>query len=252
MDILVKYTDFNKTLSQLKNEIRNEQYYRYYRSLPRTTIFGSNRDTMEIDNSEGGRNEYYGVEPMNYIFYGLMKKHQRIPHWQEYVSTYISYYCRQVDDTHMTFKSNEHHLQYVFETKKLEFKLIRAYMSFLKEVYVLFYLYEKGLHNIYYSMEMDLRGFDITAINRYGSMFGIRIYCKTDNANNLADQKTQSRIRLPEGSTSIKLQADITQDKRIALGDTYIFSDSTLNSIYHYINNNIQINYDTGRKEEYQ
>lgn len=228
MDILVNNSTLNLSLNDVKQMIANERYFKYYKPLP-------------VDSRiEDDKN--HGVPMMNAVFYELFLRLSRVPHWQEFLDAYINMWGHTIyaDGNDMTFKSPDPRFQYVFKRQALEKKLIRAYMSFLKEVYVLYWFYNRGLTTACYSLENDIAGYDITAVNRFNQMFGIKIYSDTYKANRFANIKKSERNRLPVNTTSIAIKANINKDNGMLLGDTYIFPDRLLNGVYHYINNNIQ------------
>lgn len=226
MDILITNNTFNFTLEYVKEMITKEHYFQYYKPLPIDT------------NIEDDKN--HGVPMMNEVFYDLFLEYGRIPHWQEFLNTYISKWGHIIHENDMTFKSSNPRFRYVFKKQALEKKLIRAYMSFLKEIYVLYWFYNRGLTTACYSLENDIAGYDITILNKFNQMFGIKIYSDTYKANRFANIKKSERNRLPVNTTSIAIKANINKNNGILLGDTYIFPDRLLNGVYHYINNNIQ------------
>lgn len=230
MDILITYNTFNLSFEDIKRMISSEYYFKYYKPLP---------VNVKIEDDKN-----HGVPMMNEVFYTMFLQQGYIPHWKEYVDTYIKKWGHVINynNDDMTFKSSNPRFQYIFRRQELEKKLIRAYMSFLKEVYVLYWFYNRGLITAYYSLENDIAGFDIVANNRFHQTFGIKIYSDTNRAIQFANIKTNERNKLPANTTSIALRANINKDRGILLGDTYIFPDRILNGIYHYINNNIQRN----------
>ena len=222
MDILINHDTLNLSFDEIKQMIEQEKYIDYYISLP-TDI-----------NLEDDKN--HGVPMMNEIFYQCFLRYKRIPHWQEFCDTYANMHCIMLEDGKMTFKLDNQRYQYTFNKKALIKKLLRAYMSFLKELYILYWFFNKGVTTACYSLENDKAGYDITVINRFSHLFGIKVYSNTRKANNFANIKKNGRNILPENSTSIAIRPF----KDSILGDTYVFSDKLLNGIYHYINNNIQ------------
>lgn len=224
MDILVKYNSLNLSFDEIREMIEYERYYKYYQSLP-------SDPRLEDDKN-------HGVPLMNKIFYEQFILSGKIPHWKDFCNMYANTWCTVLPDGNLTFKSDNPKYQYTFSKQALTKKLIRAYMSFLKELYVLYWFYNRGLTAAYYSLENDISGFDITIINRFSHLFGIKIYSNTSNANKFAVTKQSERNKLPENSTSISIRASDS----IILGDTYVFSDKLLNGVYHYINNDIQKN----------
>lgn len=225
MDILIEHGTINIQLHHVIQMISQQRYNEYYNSL--TSIYDKN---IEDDKN-------HGVPIMSKSFYLLFLKLKRIPSWQEFLEAYKRQWCKSVPNG-MTFTLNNPRYQYIFQEKALDKKLIRAYMSFLKEVYVLYWLYDKGLTSSYYSFDNDMAGFDITVRNQFGNTFGIKIYANTYNANKFALIKKNTRNKLPENSTGIAIKTAFSDEYRI--GDTYVFSDKLLNAVYHYINNNIQ------------
>lgn len=205
--------------------ISQQKYEDYYNSL------GSVYDR----NIEDDKN--HGVPIMSKVFYLLFLRLGRVPDWQEFLEAYKNQWCKTVPNG-MTFTLNNQRYQYVFKEQALDKKLIRAYMSFLKELYVLYWFYDKGFTEPYYSFDNDMAGFDITIRNRFGHIFGIKIYANTYNANKFALIKKNTRNKLPENSTGIAIRTGFQNNCKI--GDTYVFPDKLLNAVYHYINNNIQ------------
>lgn len=226
MDILVDYHTFDYTLEEIKRQIAVERYDDYYQTLP-----------SDI-NIEDDKN--HGVPLMNKMFYEMFLSFKAIPSWRHYCEAYINRYCKQIHKDNYTFILDNQRYQYVFKKQALEKKLIRAYMSFLKELYVLYWFYDRGLTTAYYSLEKDILGFDIVVTNKFNHMFGIKIYSNTYNANKFAKIKRNERNHLPEHSTGIAIRAGIHKDRGPRLGDTYVFPDRLLNSVYHYIMNDIQ------------
>lgn len=205
--------------------IAKQKYENYYKS-----ISGYKNSNIEDDKN-------HGVPIMSRVFYIAFLNLKRIPDWQEYLNIYKQQWCRTTQNGLM-FVSDNIRYQYEFKEQVLDKKLIRAYMSFLKEIYVLYWFYNRGYFRPYYSFDNDMAGFDITIQNRYNNLFGIKIYSNTYNAKKFASIKSNTRNKLPENSTGIAIQSGFTNDCK--LGDTYVFPDKLLNGVYHYINNNIQ------------
>lgn len=226
MDIVITYGTVRTTFDEIKEQIANQFYYAYYSALPTDSL-------IEDDN-------HHGVPRMNEVFYSMFIRHNHIPSWTAFLDEYKRRWCYYVGhDGEMGWKSPLPRYNYRFQEAALDKKLIRAYMSFLKEVYVLFWFYHIGMTDAYWSLSNDMSGYDIVMPNAFGRIYGIKIYSNTANARRFARIKTTSRNHLLQGSTSVSIQAPIGRNG-LRLGDTYLFTDKLLLGVYNYIMNNIR------------
>lgn len=238
MDLItmLRYPDMeNKlTFADIQWQISSYLYWNYYTTLPK--IDKGNK----LEDDRNG-----GCPLMNVPFYSLLKHYHKIPHWEVYMKRYIDLYCTRKNPDRfgndMVFnerakkESKKGYLfNFSFSEKYLRGKLIRAYMSFLKEVYILYWLWDKGLKSAYWSVEKDSGrggGFDIVLFNNKGMEYGIRIFANTDNANRFADMK--SDYRHDPGKNII--QIDMVVGSGHMCGDTYVFHEDIMNGVYKYI-----------------
>lgn len=227
---------------QVQTRIAHQQYEQFYNQkhheydMRKADI---HNEDWKIDD------DTLGIPIMNQVFYDMLLAQKRIPAWEEYLDTYKQRYCHEIDriaGKHMrmmTLKTNNPKHQYVFQECSLDYKLLRAYMSFLKEVYTLFWFYDKNFIHPYYSLHMDLCGYDIVCHNMFNRLYGIKIYANTRKAQEFVDRKKAGRSAVPEESVSISLVSRIGSGG-VKVGDTYVFSDKVLNDIMYYINNDNQ------------
>ena len=186
----------------------------------------------------------HGIPAMNQVFYRMLLNNKKLPAWRDYLNEYKNTFCHVIDSLAdpkmrmMTFKSKEQRYRYVFQECSLDYKLLKGYMSFLKEVYILFWLWDKHFVFPYYSLHMDFCGYDILCRNMYNRLYGIRVYASSKKAREFAQKKKDGRSSVPMESTSITVVVPI-DDRATEVGDTYVSSDETLQSIMQYINNNI-------------
>ena len=229
MDILIDYNTMNFSLNQIKQMISNQYYYKYFKTLP-------SDENIENDNR--------GVPKINKFFYGLFIRFKRIPTWKEVYDYYTYHWCEWCINGNMTFKKELRdkypRFDYTFNPKALEHKILNTYMSLLKEVYILYWLFDKGITTAYYSLKTDKDGFDIMLTNRFNYKYGFKIYVDTKRAKSFANIKTEERNKLPEETVSISIRVQPSNKTSLQIGDTFVPTDKTLNGIYHYINNNIR------------
>lgn len=228
------------TFGQIRMQISQQQYEKFY-----------NQKHMEYDvrKSTGGTEDWkidddeYGIPIMNQVFYNMLANKKRIPTWEGFLDAYKEKHCHEIDriaGRHMrmmTLKTSNPKQHYVFQECSIDYKLLRAYMSFLKEVYTLFWFYDKGFTHPYYSLHMDLCGYDIICHNMFNHLYGIKIYANTRKAHEFVDRKREGRSAVPIESTSISLVSRLGGNGE-KVGDTYVFTDGILNDTMYYINDN--------------
>lgn len=216
-----QYTSPNTlVLADIFNMLKVDKYYDYYRTVKR-----KNKD-MEDDKQ--------GVPMMNKVFYSRFAYCSNIT-YQFFLNEYKRIHCIRTNGT-IKFKSTEKRYQYSFTEQELDGKLLRAYMSFLKELFVLYSLKENGF-SVRYSLQDDNnKGFDITVVNAYGHQYGIRICSDTEAAQKFIHKKEQERHDYNSNPhTVIVLKAPM---ERRVIGDTYLFTEEQMNALYNHIRNN--------------
>ena len=223
------------TFDDICNQIKQQKYMSFYaQQKKRWQNIKDGQDWMMDDD----RN--HGVPAMNQVFYRMLKKQKHIPKWTEYLVTYKKKHCKYVEAGKMTFKDNSPRFQYTFQEYSMDYKLLKAYMSFLKEVYALFWFYDKSFIFPYYSFYMDLWGYDIIVRNMFNHLYGIRVYSNTDKALRFFEEKKNGRSSVPEESTGVSIIANVKDNRCTKIGDTYVFCDRLLYDVMSYINANIQ------------
>lgn len=230
------------TFNQIKNQIARQKYEQFY-----------NQKRMEYDIRKSDNryedwkidNDGFGIPVMNQVFYRIFLEKRKVPTWEEFLNAYKEKYCHEIDriaGKHMrmmTLKTDNPKQHYIFQECSIDYKLLRAYMSFLKEVYTLFWFYDKGFTHPYYSFHMDLCGYDIICHNMFNHLYGIKIYANTKKAHEFVDKKREGRSAVPAESTSISLVSRIGSNGT-KIGNTYVFSDKVLHDTMYYINDNKQ------------
>lgn len=220
LDIIITRNTFALTLSDVKSVIAKQRYMAHYNKCK-----SYNDANIEDDIN-------HGVPMMNRIFYEMFLSSRAIPSWQSFLCEYKTRYCVKLPNGRLTFIDDNPRHHYQFYEPALDKKLIRAYMSFLKEVYVLFWFFETKIDTVYYSLENDISGFDVS-VEHNNRLFGIKIYANTYDANRFAHIKKSIRNRLPQDSVGIAIRSGFQEDNRI--GDTYVFHEGVLKFIYCYI-----------------
>lgn len=230
MDILISNNEvrlngqsyFNiVTLSDIYEMIEKDRYNDYYQ-------------TVKTRNKQIEDDKHHGIPMMNSIFYSRFAYCCTISH-QLFLNEYKRVHCIRLEDGKMKINSNNPKHKYIFYEKELDGKLLRGYMSFLKELFVLYSLIDKGV-SAKYSLQADINGFDIIAQNPDGHKYGIRIFAKTERAQSFAEQKEKERHNYQNSScTAIVLQAQMATE---VIGDTYVFTQKQINDLYNHIHNN--------------
>lgn len=228
MDILISkkeirlnelYVPNTLTLKDITQMIARDKYYSYYQ-------------TVKAKNKMIEDDIHHGVPMMNQIFYSRFA-YCRNMSYQFFLNEYKRMHCVRLPDGKMTFKSKEPRYQYIFYEKELDGKLLRAYMSFLKELFVLYSLIEMGCDVQYDSKDDTKNGFDLTLYNQYGHHYGIRIFADTDKAKKFAEIK--ERVRHNYTYTSIAMQAKMA---KCIIGDTYVFTQDQMKALHNHILSN--------------
>lgn len=220
LDITINRYTFALTLEDVKSAIAEQKYMKHYSSCK-----AFNDANIEDD-------IHHGVPMMNKVFYEMFISSGVIPSWQSFLCEYKIRHCVKKPNGKLTFTDGNPRHSYEFDEPALDKKLIRAYMSFLKEVYVMFWFFDKKIDSVYYSLENDIAGFDISLFHR-GRLFGIKIYANTYDANKFAKIKKSTRNHLPENSVGIAIRSDFNSYNR--LGDTYVFHEGVLKFVYGYV-----------------
>lgn len=231
--IIIDYS-MGISFQQVKHQIYDQKYEAFYNQKKQEYLarVGLKRsEDWKIDD------DTYGIPVMNQVFYHIMKNCRRIPKWKEFLSEYKRIHCVNMGNGYMRLKDQSRGRNYVFQEYSLDYKLLRGYMSFLKEVYVLFWFYDKNFIMPYYSLHMDLCGYDIIVRNMFDRLYGIRIYANTKKAQEFVEAKKNGRSAVPQESTCISFVSQINGNGT-KLGDTYVFSDQAISDMMYYINNN--------------
>lgn len=231
MDILVSKTQLRLndysvpntiTLSDIRYMIQQDLYNAYYRTVCK-------KNSLLEDDKE------HGVPKMNEIFYSLFVQNKTIS-YQVYLDEYKKVNCIKLTKGFMTFKSNEERFHYAFKETALDGKLLRGYMSFLKELYALYSLIDIG-YPARYSLEIDNNmGFDIMLYNKHKHYYGIRIYSDTERAKAFAN--TEKKIRHDYENSPCTSIVLMSKTKKQILGDTYIFTQEQIDAVHNHIRNN--------------
>lgn len=226
-------------LNDIINIIKTDNYQDLYKQVLPYKNF---QRTIETDG-----NSNFGIPKMNKVFYEVFIRLNSIQYYM-FIPLYIAHhpivqcgteipYINGNSEPQTIYKFLNEHKDSRFFYYELAGKLLRAYMSFLKEIYVLYWLLEKGF-DVTYSLMFDINdGCDIVV--RYNNnIFGIRIYSDTKKANQFADTKIKNRHKVPSDWTVIDLPTNLCKSK---IGDTYVYSDDILNKVaQHILHNNKQ------------
>lgn len=209
------------TLADILEMIEKDRYDSYYQ-------------TVKARNKQIEDDKYHGIPMMNSIFYSRFAYCSTIS-YQLFLNEYKRVHCTRLEGGKMKFNSDNPKHKYIFYEKELDGKLLRGYMSFLKELFVLYFLIDKNIP-AKYSLKSDINGFDIISSNSYGHRYGIRIFAKTEKAQKFAKQKEEERHNYQNSScTAIVLQAELAKE---VIGDTYVFTQQQMNALYNHIHNN--------------
>ena len=223
-------------LDDVINIIQTDKYNDLYKQVLPYKNF---KRTIEADG-----NSNLGIHKMNKVFYEVFIRLNSIQHYM-FIPLYLAHHpiiqCGvEVPYTgppnpQTVYRFLEGHKNSRFFYNELVGKLLRAYMSFLKEIYVLYWLLEKGF-DVTYSLMFDINdGCDIV-VKHNNSTYGIRIYSDTKKANQFADTKIKSRHKVPQDWTVIDLPTNLCS---YTIGDTYVYSDDVLNKVaQHILHNN--------------
>lgn len=259
MDKLTYTSSPHLTFQKVYKQISQYRYGSFY---------SSNKCQSKIPTHLMEKDEKHGLPLMNKIFYDMVICNESIPLWTEFIEYYKSIYCEPLKEkekkTNNDMKFNNFAMErgfeknkdfrYTFQESYLNGKLMRAYMSFLKEIYVLTWLWKHGYYSAYWSLDADSNiGFDVM-VNSYSlteeRKYGIKIYANTKDAKNKAILKTKQRhIKYPD-ITSISLISVISSESSAKLGDTYLFGNDIMYSIYNYIGNMVPGDLIIEHKEE--
>ena len=229
MDILISNNEIRLNGQSYLNIIRLSDIY----EIIEKDRYNSYYQTVKARNKQIEDDKHHGIPMMNAIFYSRFAYCTTISH-QLFLNEYKRVHCIRLKDGEMKFNSNNSKHQYIFYEKELDGKLLRGYMSFLKELFVLYSLIDKKIP-AKYSLQTDINGFDIIAQNYNGHKYGIRIFSKTEKAQSFAKQKEEERHNYQNSScTAIVLQAQMATE---VIGDTYVFTQNQMNNLYNHIHN---------------
>ena len=221
-NIIIDRNTFDLSFDNVKNFISNQSYLSYY------SVCAFHVD-MNIEDDR-----YFGTPLMNVVFYQMLFNNKRIPTWQEFLEEYKIRYCKTIKSNKMIFTDNDPKHDYEFYEMSLDKKLIKAYISFLKEIHILSWFIDKNIDNIFYSLENDIAGFDISIMNN-NHLFGIKICPNTYKVNKFINIKKLIRNISNEDITVIGIKNN--SDNYNKLGDTNVFHEGVLKFIYNYILN---------------
>lgn len=253
MEKLSYMTCKDLTFRNVYQQISQYRYADFYSSKQCKPM--DEKHKMELDNR-------YGCPFMNEIFYDMVICEGRIPMHTEFIDYYKRLYCEKSANDLLRFNKNamergketNKNFNYTFEETYLNGKLMRAYMSFLKELYVLTWLWEHEMYSAYWSFKDDTEvGFDIrvSSFNGYEERkYGIKIYAATRNAKKKAEIKANQRHKNHPDITSISLISVLSKEGSTKLGDTYLFNNNVLYGMLSYIKNTVPGNLIIERKEE--
>lgn len=208
-DIVFKREDSKLSSMAYRNFLLEQHYWNYYK-----TVRDAKHPLMRKDSDNG-------VPMMNTPFYSYFKEYRSPPRWETYMELYKSQYVVQKDKDKFTFNDGNPKHDYTFTKAEIDRKIMNGMMSFYKEGYIMHWLWENGFPNAYYSSEMDGNGFDICIDHANNHMYGIRVYCKTDEATYFADIKTEERLVTSSSIVSIKLEVAL-DERSMKFGDTYV------------------------------
>lgn len=244
MGLIVNYETVGSIpFEHLSQQIENQVYEQYYK-----TELSRVRDHPLIEDDYN-----HGVPHMNEVFYQIYSDMKVIPSWGTFRDTYWGKYVIEnpnkgrldeqgnldplwIGDYSIRHKKFKY--QYGFDEPPMLKKLLRTYMSFLKEQHVMHWFYDKGLTTAYWSSDADNRlGIDIMLTNPFGRQYGIKVYSKTRRAKNFAAIKKNSRHAATKGISTIAIPVPMNGPK---LGDTFVVPDHILMCAYNLIMHDIE------------
>lgn len=219
-DIRITKHDCSLDFEGYKEFLRKELFYKRY------SRFRDCKDIQFVENDEK-----HGAPKMNRIFYGFFKRYRKPPRYMEYRDLFFdAYVIRKANDKgELFYRFNDgmaEHCDYIVPIEPIEFKLYCGYMSFLKEVYFLIWMWENGFPEAFYSTVMDNCGYDVCVDLRHeknGHFYGTRVHCKTDRSNCFYRDKTNYRIVPPEQCVEIDFEfAVLKKDNPYKIGDSCV------------------------------
>lgn len=212
------------TISDIESMLRNERYQSYY---PK-----ERNDLIEDDKN-------HGIPMMNEVFYRMFIMFKKVP-WKAYLTEYKRLYCITLPDDRMKINSLEPRYDYTFTEREIDGKLLRGYMSFCKELFLMYSLKEMGYWTIY-DFGNDKNGIDIVVQNKQkDNWYGIRVYSNTEKAKEYAEIKKETRSKLEKfNGTVIVARANMGQ---YTLGDTYAFTEMQIKNLCEYMDKSLKQN----------
>lgn len=211
-------------ISDIEKMLRNEKYQSYY---------------PKERNADIEDDKYHGIPMMNEVFYRMFVMFKKVP-WKAYLAEYKRLYCITLPDGRMKINSSEPRYNYTFTEREIDGKLLRGYMSFCKELFLMYSLKKAGYWTIY-DFENDKNGIDIVVRNKQkDNWYGIRVYANSEKAETYAGIKEETRSKLENfNGTIIVAKANMAQR---TIGDTYVFTERQLKQLCEYMDKGMKEN----------
>lgn len=228
-DIMITRQDSSLNFRKYRQLLFDSRYL-YWKDYLKVRDF-KNEEYIENDKE-------HGVPPMNLIFYRYYKSFHEPPPYKVFMEDYKKEFVVQAGSPNLYAFNDGYlpHCNYTVTMPEIDRKILNGYMSFLKEGFVLHWLWENGFPEAYYSIVMDKCGFDI-CIERHGDcIYGIRVYCKTDDAVHFCEVKDNERLVKMSKIVSIKFEIEVfDKNTRVMAGDTCVASIDIMQSIANLI-----------------
>lgn len=218
----------SNSFDRIVEQIASQDYQAFYNDIKNC------RDKyIEMDGRNG-----HGVPPMNEVFYGYYGKHKVFPSWTHYLDLYWDRYIIKSPKNpgQFTFAHENPRFHYSFREGAIQRKLMNGYMSFLKEQYIMHWLFKMGLTTAYWSLKRDSDyGIDISVKNLKHKEYGIKVFSDTAGGRKYAEIKRDKRH---PGTPTIGvgiISVPVPIGDRYKIGCTCVTSDTTLKCLYNLI-----------------
>lgn len=213
------------------DQIEKQKYGWYYDSISKCIC-----RLMNIDYA-------HGVPSIYEFFYGFYGTFGHLMDWDDLIEEYKKKYMVSItpysDDK--TFKHDNPKYHYTFTEEQLDNKILKTYMSFLKEQHYMHWLYNHGLTSACWSAKRDISdGLDVIVQNFHGKEYGTKIWADTPAGRYYAREKKDSRHDNLEalyrhGTRVLSIPIPVGKDKGNLIGDTNVVEEEVLKCAYGII-----------------